>query len=603
MNVPINLSIEQAYALDAFRKGSNLFVTGPGGTGKTRLIKQMLGVGGGIQVCAMTGCAALLLGCGARTLHSWSGIKLAKGPRNKIIEGILRNRRVCMAWKKVRVLVVDEVSMMSKKIFELCEEIARIIRRNDQPFGGIQVVFTGDFYQLPPVGTVGDPDTDAFCFESQKWNDVFRPENHIVLETMFRQTDPTYIQLLSEIRRGEISEEGQQILSSKVKREYNPADYAGCVLTKLFPIRAKADFVNQAQYAKIDSDEMVFDVQKNLCCGVYMDNGKGLSVEDIDKCVGLSLVEKQQHVDWLIANTNCVERLCLKRGTAVMCTANIDMDSGICNGSQGIVVDFTNGNIIVKFSNGLLRPVERHHWQSDEYPVVAISQYPLCLAWALTIHKIQGATMPRAEMDLGNSIFEYGQTYVALSRIQSLDGLYLSAFRSDRIRANPKVRAFYESIPAIDMTPKSVIENVATSSCGNEAEVGEAVIDSTCDDSSIKKINFDTYKYAGDISTKKITVVKKPTHAVTLDLFLAGKTIDEIAVERGLKKQTIEDHLVENVPHEGIPYQTFMTEVIYGYIVDAFQVLGKDIPLKVVKDNLPREVSYLQIKMVRKMIR
>jgi uncharacterized protein YpbB len=89
---------------------------------------------------------------------------------------------------------------------------------------------------------------------------------------------------------------------------------------------------------------------------------------------------------------------------------------------------------------------------------------------------------------------------------------------------------------------------------------------------------------------------------VTLDLFLAGKTIDEIAVERGLKKQTIEDHLVENVPHEGIPYSTFMTEVIYGYIVDAFQVLGKDIPLKVVKDNLPREVSYLQIKMVRKII-
>lgn len=580
----MNLSVEQAYALDSFRRGSNLFVTGPGGTGKTLLIKHMLGVGSGIQVCAMTGCAALLLGCGARTLHSWSGIKLAKGPRDKIIEGVLRNRRVCGAWKKVRVLVVDEVSMMSKKIFELCEEIARIVRKSDKPFGGIQVVFTGDFYQLPPVGNVGDLDTDAFCFESPKWNVVFRPENHVVMETMFRQTDPVYIQLLSEIRRGEISEKGQQILSSKVNLEYNPEDHAGCVLTKLFPVRAKADFVNQAQYAKIDSDEMIFDVQKNLCCGVYVDNGKGLSIEDVDKCVGLSLVEKQQHVDWLIANTNCVDRLCLKRGTAVMCTANIDMDSGICNGSQGIVMDFAGGNIVVKFSNGLLRPIERHQWQSDEYPVITIAQYPLCLAWALTIHKIQGATMPRAEMDLGKSIFEYGQTYVALSRIQSLDGLYLSAFRSDRIRANPKVRAFYESIPVVDMTSRCVIEDVVDN------------------DSSVKKIDFDAYKYGGDISTKKLTVLKNPTDKVTLELFLAGKTIDEIVAERGLKKQTVEDHLVANVPHEGITYQMFMTEVIYGYIVDAFQVFGNDIPLKVVKDNLPREVSYLQIKMVRNMM-
>jgi ATP-dependent DNA helicase PIF1 len=328
----------------------------------------------------------------------------------------------------------------------LCEEIARIVRKSDKPFGGIQVVFTGDFYQLPPVGNVGDLDTDAFCFESPKWNDVFRPENHVVMETMFRQTDPVYIQLLSEIRRGEISEEGQQILSSKVNLEYHPEDYAGCVLTKLFPVRAKADFVNQAQYAKIDSDEMVFDVQKNLCCGVYVDNGKGLSIEDVDKCVGLSLVEKQQHVDWLIANTNCVDRLCLKRGTAVMCTANIDMDSGICNGSQGIVVDMIKDRPVVLFSNGHRMMMEKTWFQSEIYPTLAIGQYPLSLAWAVTIHKIQGCSLTHAQIDIGESIFEYGQTYVALSRVRTMDGLYLMNFQPKRIKSHPKVIAFYNSL-------------------------------------------------------------------------------------------------------------------------------------------------------------
>ena len=137
-----------------------------------------------------------------------------------------------------------------------------------------------------------------------------------------------------------------------------------------------------------------------------------------------------------------------------MCTVNIDMESGICNGSQGVVInmienpkisgDFTP---VVKFSNGLIRTIQKHYWQSDEYPSIAVGQYPLILAWALTIHKIQGATMSMAEIDIGFSIFEYGQTYVALSRIQSLDGLYLSAFNPDRIRTNPKVIEFYKNIP------------------------------------------------------------------------------------------------------------------------------------------------------------
>jgi ATP-dependent DNA helicase PIF1 len=157
----------------------------------------------------------------------------------------------------------------------------------------------------------------------------------------------------------------------------------------------------------------------------------------------------------LQSNSPCVPILQLKKGAVVMCTVNLDMEHGICNGSQGIVVDIltpSNGPPIpvVKFSNGLVRQIQVHHWQSDEFPTIAIGQIPLCLAWALTIHKIQGATLTLAEMDLGSSIFECGQTYVALSRIKSLDGLYLSSFHPQKIRAHSKVMRFYQSIPELD---------------------------------------------------------------------------------------------------------------------------------------------------------
>jgi len=145
-----------------------------------------------------------------------------------------------------------------------------------------------------------------------------------------------------------------------------------------------------------------------------------------------------------------------------MCTANIDMDNSICNGSQGIVVDFQHGtNLpIVAFSNGIKKCIEYEYFQSSDYPTICIGQIPICLAWALTIHKIQGASLNIASMDLGNSIFEFGQTYVALSRLRTLDGLYLSAFNPNRIRANPLVKDFYSKIPEIDVSDLEKSTNV-----------------------------------------------------------------------------------------------------------------------------------------------
>jgi ATP-dependent DNA helicase PIF1 len=162
----------------------------------------------------------------------------------------------------------------------------------------------------------------------------------------------------------------------------------------------------------------------------------------------------------------------LKKGAAVMCTVNLDMENGICNGSQGIVIEIiesTPHNIpVVRFSNGITKKLSIHYWQSEEFPTIAVGQIPLCLAWALTIHKIQGATLEMAEMDIGQSIFEYGQTYVALSRIKSLDGLYLSEFHPFKIKANPKVKQYYENLSNIQ---NSFIDNESTDNLDNNFDM------------------------------------------------------------------------------------------------------------------------------------
>ena len=494
----MQLSTEQQYALQQFSEGKNLFITGPGGTGKTKLIHHLVEnaktAGKPYQVCAMTGCAAILLSCNARTIHSWSGIKTARGPEETVVAAVLRNKRTVAIWRKIKILIIDEVSMMSEKIFNILNEIGKKSRRSILPFGGIQVVFTGDFYQLPPVPTAGEPFTERFCFESVDWLNVFPLKNHIQLVTMFRQTDPLYIDILQQIRVGELTEENKKILQGYVKREYDPVQHNDCILTKLFPIRSKADYVNQAQFAKIEEKEYTFDCIKKTDCSTYIENNIPLSLETMIKCRALEQKDIDFELETLLSNTGCNESISLKKGCAVMCTVNIDMESGICNGSQGTIIGLTTTGSglgpgealpIVKFSNGQVRTIQRHYWQSEEYPTIAIGQIPLTLAWALTIHKIQGATMSMAEIDIGQAVFEYGQTYVALSRIQTLEGLYLSAFHAHRIRANPKVTEFYRNIPKFekrDMEKKIVLDFEKYTYTEPEKEKTEMV------DSTIKKI-------------------------------------------------------------------------------------------------------------------
>lgn len=449
----VELSLEQQYILKKFENGENLFITGPGGTGKTMLIQHMikkaLQINKNIQVTALTGCAALLLKCKAKTIHSWSGIKIARGSKMQIISNILKNSRSVGEWRKTQILVVDEVSMMSEKIFDTLEEAGRVVRKNNLPFGGMQVIFCGDFYQLPPVGNSSEPETCRFCFESEKWNCVFKKDNHIPLTHIFRQNDPTYINILQQIRLGELSEENRELLQKYVCRE-KPENMINPV--KLFPIRSKVDYINSIMFSKLETEEVKFPYIKKKNCDMYIDSGIFIPEELLNLCSRLSTKDIEYTLEQLLTNTQMDGEMSLKIGALVMCTFNVDVENGICNGSTGIIQGFANTQSrapIVKWSCGLTTTMEIRWVQSEDFPSIAIGQYPLRLSWASTIHKIQGATLDTAEIDLGSSVFEFAQTYVGLSRVRSLDGLFLTAFNPNKIKANAKVRAFYDTIKPI----------------------------------------------------------------------------------------------------------------------------------------------------------
>ena len=222
----MELSIEQQIIFDKYINKENIFITGPGGSGKSALIKTIynhaINLDKNIQVCALTGCAAILLNCKAKTIHSWAGIGLGNGSFEYIIQKIQKNIFKKKRWKQVEILIIDEVSMLSLHLFDLLNQISQIIRKSNKPFGGIQIIFSGDFYQLPPIINKDKDDFNdlsvQFCFESENWNNVFKKENQIQLIQIFRQTDQIYVNILNQIRQGIIKRKSNDILLQYVGR-------------------------------------------------------------------------------------------------------------------------------------------------------------------------------------------------------------------------------------------------------------------------------------------------------------------------------------------------------------------------------------------------
>lgn len=412
----MELTEEQQKIVQCFMRGENIFITGAGGTGKSEII-QYLATLKPVVITATTGCAAVRLGNG-RTIHSWSGVGLG----NRSVDSIVKkmNPMVKGGWRTTKTLIVDEVSMMSMKLFELLNDLGKRVRQSSLPFGGMQIIFLGDFYQLPPVGDREDPDSQAFCFESREWNNVFNTQ--IELTKVFRQTDETYSKILLQIRKGIIKKSADQILRTRVGLTYEGA----IIPTKLYPTKRRVDEINQNSMDELEGEEHVFTMTSIM--RLYGD--MEIEYENIKKTL-------------LVDST-----LRLKVGAQVMCVINIQNEKTLelCNGSQGVVTGFSLGYPVVQFQNGVQRTMCPHIWESERMPTVGVSQVPLILAWAISIHKSQGATLDMAEVDIGSGIFECGQSYVALSRVKSLNGLYLSSYNPGKIKINRKVKEFYDNI-------------------------------------------------------------------------------------------------------------------------------------------------------------
>lgn len=435
------LSEEQQKVFELYKQRKNVFVTGPGGTGKSYLIKKIVEDAKknniNYQVCALTGCAAVLLNCNAKTIHSWAGIGIASAPINKVIDRVYSDKKKHYNWKKTKLLIVDEVSMMSSKILKILDLLGRKICNPLFPFGNIQLLFFGDFYQLSPVGSKDDIDSMKYAFEYEHWYTLFPKSQTIQLTNIFRQNDKQYIKILNQIRIGKLTKSCYEILTKRVNIDLEiPYNFTP---TKLFPTRNAVDTINNKHMNDlIDNEEHVYDAVKEPQLELLT-----MSMTDTK----LQLYKQEQ--EYLLSNSLCENKLKLKVGAQVMCIANIDMEKStnpICNGSQGIIKDIIDGKPLVQFTNGRTMLMEKHSWKSEKFESVCIKQYPLILAWAITIHKSQGATLDYAEVDAGSGIFACGQTYVALSRVKSIEGLSLKEFNPNKIKVDQSVIKFYSEL-------------------------------------------------------------------------------------------------------------------------------------------------------------
>lgn len=445
------LNEEQKLIFDKYKNGENVFLTGPGGTGKSYLIKTIVKDAGTdektLQVCALTGCASILLNCKATTLHRFAGFGLANKPINEVVEEVFKKKYKLKNWFKLQCLIIDEVSMMSLKLLLILDAIGRkVYNKPNIPFGGLQVIFSGDFYQLPPVKS-SDEEKEAsmFCFEHPLWNELFPAENQVVLKTIFRQEEPQLLKVLKYVRKGKITNTTKASLDTRVLTPDQLEEVRKSkVVTIINPYKKDAELINIRSYKELG------DVEKRTYNIKFLKNSSKKKEEPLeDELNNLRIASNaslKQDYEFLANNIMAENSIELKLGTHVMCIANIDLnsDNQIANGSQGIVVGFNLGLPLVKFNN-IENPllVGPFTWNSESNKNISVSQIPLIYAWAITIHKAQGVTLDAAIMDIGKNIFEYGQTYVALSRVRTLDGLYLTSFDYTKIAANPKVKKFY----------------------------------------------------------------------------------------------------------------------------------------------------------------
>jgi ATP-dependent DNA helicase PIF1 len=399
--------MNQARALDILKTGANVFLTGEPGAGKTYVINQYIAwleaAGLHVAVTASTGIAATHIG--GMTIHSWSGVGARDGLTQYDLDQIVGREATVKRVKKAQVLVIDEISMLDGKLLDMVDVICRTIRQKKDAFGGLQVIFVGDFFQLPPVTRNGD--MMRYAFESRAWLEA-RPLVRYLTE-QHRQEDELLLSLLTSIRRNEIEEDHYTLLN-----EQTDIDYEGIEPTRLYTHNADVDAVNATKLAALLGKPRTFSMV-----------GRG----------------SKPLLEVLVKNCLSPDTLQLKEDAMVMCTKN-NFEGGYVNGTLGRVLafDVDTGYPIIETTEGRKITIVPTTWDVIEDGKIraSIEQVPLRLAWAITVHKSQGMSLDAAEIDLSKA-FVFGQGYVALSRVRSLAGLKVLGMNPNALQVDPKV--------------------------------------------------------------------------------------------------------------------------------------------------------------------
>ncbi|MBW3566700.1 MAG: AAA family ATPase [Proteobacteria bacterium] len=493
----------QDEALDILKLGENVFLSGAAGAGKTWLlntyIDHLRAHGVNVAVTASTGIAATHLN--GRTLHSWSGIGVRDSLSNDELEKLATNSRVRRYYEKTKVLVIDEISMLHPHQLDMGDRIARRILDFTRPFGGLQVVLCGDFFQLPPVSPGRSTEATQFAFSAEAWQTgEFKV---CYLNEQHRQGDDPLLTVLNDIRNGTAGEHTRVPLRTRYKR-----DPEGNVQpTRLYARNVNVDTINNKELAKLKGESRHF---------VMEEAGPGALVEGLRK--------------------SCLapEKLTLKQGAQVMFIRNAN-DGAYVNGTRGIVQGFEkeSGWPIVDTFDGDTIIAEPDEWQFEEGGKVraAVRQVPLRLAWAITIHKSQGMTLDAAEMDLGDA-FEPGMGYVALSRVRSLSGLKLMNLNAVALQVHPDIlmqdRVFRD---ASDVARQWV------------QDIPGGVRDKRLADTLLRRFEGSTEKVPVQKGRYQPKKKQPPSHFVTRDLLKDKVSVEEIARQRSVKPGTILDHI------------------------------------------------------------
>ena len=492
----------QSEALSILKTGANVFLTGEPGSGKTHTINEFIKWlrTSGIEpsVTAATGIAATHIS--GMTLHSWSGIGVSEFLTKNDVDRIASKEHVARRLGKANILIIEEISMLSAATFEMVDVICREVRRTDAPFGGLTIILVGDFFQLPPVSRNRDV---KFAYDSRIWNDL-----HLItcyLTEQHRQVDATFFNVLSAIRSGEVGESHQQELMKRhVDLVESPSN-----APKLFSHNADVDRINAEELKKLSGTIRKFRMSSK---------GKDLLVEGLKRgCLSPETLE-------------------LKEGATVMFTKNSPQGKFV-NGTLGVVSGWdASGQPIVNTKNGLSIAVEPMEWQLEEQGKVraSVSQIPLRLAYAMTVHKSQGMSMDAAVIDLSKA-FEYGQGYVALSRIRRLSGLYLTGLNERALQVHPEIlekdKDFRIASAVVQETfaTMPVIEVVAM-----QKKFVKTIGGTWTDKPSPRKIQ--DKKYASDLPGRL---------AETLQAVRDAKNLQSAAKIRALAISTVVKHLEE----------------------------------------------------------